>query len=446
MKKSIIKQAKTKDEAIRLGLNEIGKTRDDVEIEIIEEGSAGFLGLGSKDAIVKIIYEEDMADSLFSFESEIKRDSVGGESFDSEYNVHDRSKYFTDQADANYHKDTEEEIDNKNLEKIKREGEAFDKSIDYIRDNPEDDLGEYGRFERINEYAENAKDYHSQSEDLSIEFEKRMDAIDDDGFKIERGEYIEEKPELTRTETDQENPDTDIDTQSEVIEDYQKEGRKDVIIDQTDNRDYEPLDAKVVERKYIEPNSSMTFGAVEEDEESIADDFTTKDVKVRNIAEQKQQADIDKYYQAKEFLEEILAAMHFENASVYGNLEGNTIKLDAKVEENDTGIAIGKGGITLDAIELIIRKSIDSRSNNLRVNVDINNYKKRRDEKIKELAADTARKVQRSRKSWNLKYMNSYERRLAHEEISKFPNVSSHSEGQEPKRYVVVSYVDEEEE
>lgn len=138
--------------------------------------------------------------------------------------------------------------------------------------------------------------------------------------------------------------------------------------------------------------------------------------------------------------------MHFENASVYGNLEGSIIKLDVKVDENDTGIAIGKAGSTLDAIELLIRKSIDSRANNLRVNVDINNYKKRRDDKIRELANDTARKVQRSQKSWNLKYMNSYERRLAHEEISKFTNVTSHSEGVEPKRYVVVEYIDENEE
>lgn len=137
--------------------------------------------------------------------------------------------------------------------------------------------------------------------------------------------------------------------------------------------------------------------------------------------------------------------MHFENVSVIGNLEGSIIKLDAKVTEEDTGIAIGKGGATLDAIELLVRKSIDSRANNLRVNIDINNYKKRRDEKIVELAADTAKKVQRSKKSWNLKYMNSYERRLAHEEISKYQNVASHSEGVEPKRYVVVEYISEDE-
>ena len=135
--------------------------------------------------------------------------------------------------------------------------------------------------------------------------------------------------------------------------------------------------------------------------------------------------------------------MHFENTSVIGNLDGQLIKLEAKVDENDTGIAIGKSGSTLDAIEFIIRKAIDSRVNSLRVNVDINGYKKRRDEKIVRLARETAEKVAKSQKSWNLRYMNSYERRLAHEEISKHKNVTSHSEGREPQRYVVVDYVEE---
>ena len=206
------------------------------------------------------------------------------------------------------------------------------------------------------------------------------------------------------------------------------------------------------EKPQDESSEDLAEDSIEESneeskDESIARVFTAgADSTKANIAKEKQQSDIDKYYKAKKFLEEILDQMHFENATVYGNLEGSIIKLDAKVDENDTGIAIGRGGQTLDAIELLIRKSIDSRANNLRVNVDINNYKKRRDEKIVELAADTARKVQRSKKSWNLKYMNSYERRLAHEEISKHANVTSHSEGIEPKRYVVVSYLSDEEE
>lgn len=394
MKKSIIKQAKNKEEAIRLALNEIGKDRSEVEIEVIEEGSAGFLGLGSKDAVIKVIYDESVEESLFDFEEEIKRDSSKGNS----YNISKRSEYYKNEASANYKSDEEPEIPSQK-EDYQYDSDAFEDSIKSIR-GEEEDLGEYSRLQKINSYQENSSKEKKENPDLSQVLDHNIDSITNDGYKIERRPepvFEEEKPQDESSE----------DLAEDSIEESNEESK----------------------------------------DESIARVFTAgADSTKANIAKEKQQSDIDKYYKAKEFLEEILEQMHFENATVYGNLEGSIIKLDAKVDENDTGIAIGRGGQTLDAIELLIRKSIDSRANNLRVNVDINNYKKRRDEKIVELAADTARKVQRSKKSWNLKYMNSYERRLAHEEISKHANVTSHSEGIEPKRYVVVSYLSDEEE
>lgn len=396
MKKSIIKQAKNKEEAIRLALNEIGKDRSEVEIEVIEEGSAGFLGLGSKDAVVKVIYDESVEESLFDFEEEIKRDSSKGN--EESYNISKRSEYYKNEASANYKSDEEPEIPSQK-EDYQYDSAAFEDSIKSIR-GEEEDLGEYSRLQKINSYQENSSKEKKENPDLSQVLDHNIDSITNDGYKIERRPepvFEEEKPQDESSE----------DLAEDSIEESNEESK----------------------------------------DESIARVFTAgADSTKANIAKEKQQSDIDKYYKAKKFLEEILDQMHFENATVYGNLEGSIIKLDAKVDENDTGIAIGRGGQTLDAIELLIRKSIDSRANNLRVNVDINNYKKRRDEKIVELAADTARKVQRSKKSWNLKYMNSYERRLAHEEISKHANVTSHSEGIEPKRYVVVSYLSDEEE
>ena len=392
MKKSIIKQAKNKEEAIRLALNEIGKDRSEVEIEVIEEGSAGFLGLGSKDAVIKVIYDESVEESLFDFEEEIKRDSSKGNS----YNISKRSEYYKNEASANYKSDEQPEIPSQK-EEYQYDSDAFEDSIKSIR-GEEEDLGEYSRLQKINSYQENSSKEKKENPDLSEVLDHNIDSITKDGYKVER------RPEPVFEE----------------------------------------------EKSIDESNEALVEDSIEESKEESKDEpiarvFTAGEAKA-SIAKEKQQSDIDKYYKAKEFLEEILEQMHFENATVYGNLEGSIIKLDAKVDENDTGIAIGRGGQTLDAIELLIRKSIDSRANNLRVNVDINNYKKRRDEKIVELAADTARKVQRSKKSWNLKYMNSYERRLAHEEISKHANVTSHSEGIEPKRYVVVSYLSDEEE
>lgn len=383
MRKSIIKQAKNKEEAVKLALEEIGKNRSEVEIEVIEEGSAGFLGLGSKDAIIRITYDEDLDDTLFDFEEEIKRDSLNSKEYKEDYDIESRKKYYQEKADALYEKEDNKDYQiEDSSEAIKKQGEEFVESIEEIKEK-EENLGNFERLEKINSYQENSANESIIEKDLTSDLDKSIEKIENDGYQIKRNEM----------------PD---------------------------------------------------FSTAENTEEANEKDFPLEDLKdekeAKNISLEKKQTDIDKYYKAKEFLEELLKQMHFENASVYGNLEGSIIKLDVKVDENDTGIAIGKAGSTLDAIELLIRKSIDSRANNLRVNVDINNYKKRRDDKIRELANDTARKVQRSKKSWNLKYMNSYERRLAHEEISKFTNVTSHSEGVEPKRYVVVEYKDEDEE
>lgn len=327
MRKSLTKSAKTVEEAVRLALDEIGKKRSEVTIDVLDEGSGGFLGLiGGKDAVVKVSYDEDMDRVLENLKNEIEVDSL--REVEKSYDVKKRS------------------------EEIKKEEGILDESENSIKEESED-LGE------------TIKDKANEIEDL-----------------------IEEKSE----------------------EIFAKDNKEETL-----------------ETKEIEENSEIDQQEAER----------------KDYALSKKRSNIDNYYKAKELLEQILKAMHFENVSVIGNLEGSIIKLEAKVDENDTGIAIGKGGASLDAIEFIIRKAIDSRSNNLRVNIDINNYKRRRDDKIVRLARDTAQKVAQSGKSWNLRYMNSYERRLAHEEISKHRNVSSHSEGREPQRYVVVDYVEE---
>ncbi len=58
MTNTIEKSAKTKEEAIELALSELGASIEEVEVEVIEEGSKGFLGIGSKDAVVKVTYSD----------------------------------------------------------------------------------------------------------------------------------------------------------------------------------------------------------------------------------------------------------------------------------------------------------------------------------------------------------------------------------------------------
>ena len=154
MKKSIIKQAKNKEEAIRLVLDEIGKDRSEVEIEVLDQGSAGFLGLGSKDAVIRGTYEESVEESLFDFEDEIKRDSLSSKEYDDQYNVTKRSDYYKNEAYANYQKSEEDEVYSSSKD-YEYESKAFEDSINSIRGDKED-FGEYSRLEKINSYEENS--------------------------------------------------------------------------------------------------------------------------------------------------------------------------------------------------------------------------------------------------------------------------------------------------
>ncbi|MDU5560085.1 RNA-binding cell elongation regulator Jag/EloR [Anaerococcus vaginalis] len=216
----------------------------------------------------------------------------------------------------------------------------------------------------------------------------------------------------------------------EIEEDSKKELEKEF--------DLEDLSEKIEEENSFEDglDEKENFDEINESfEDLIEEDFEDE-----LEGSDEKEDEVSLYYKAKDLLEEILIQMHFEDVKVIGNLEDNIIKLDAKIDPKDTGIVIGKNGRTLDSIETVIRKIIKARSNKVKLNIDINNYKKRRDDKIVMLADKACKKVLKTRKSWNLKYMNSYERRLAHEQISKYDKLDSHSEGVEPKRYVVVDY------
>ena len=214
MKRSIVKTAKTKDEAIKEALKEINKSIDEVEIDVLEEESTGFLGLiGQKDAVVKVSYQEDINEGIDSLIKEIEEDTK---------------------------KDLEKEFDVK-----------------------------------------------------------------------------------------------------KISEEIQEENREDI-----------------EESKSLEPK-------LEDEKESL-------DLEVKN--EEDKEDEVSLYYKAKDLLEKILIDMHFEDVKVIGNLEDNIIKLEAKIDPKDTGIVIGKGGKTLDAIETVIRKIIKARSNKVKLNIDTVSY------------------------------------------------------------------------
>ena len=142
---------------------------------------------------------------------------------------------------------------------------------------------------------------------------------------------------------------------------------------------------------------------------------------------------------AKEFLDGVFEAMQLEvNISMSLNEEDNTLLIDLAGPE--MGVLIGKRGQTLDSLQYLTNLAVNRSSENYtRVKIDTEDYRRRRKETLENLAKNMASKVKRTKKSVTLEAMNPYERRIIHSALQNDNNVTTHSEGEEPYRYVVIT-------
>ncbi len=142
---------------------------------------------------------------------------------------------------------------------------------------------------------------------------------------------------------------------------------------------------------------------------------------------------------AKEFLNDVFEAMNL-TVSVnvkYDEAEGS---MDIDLSGDEMGILIGKRGQTLDSLQYLTSLVVNKdREDYIRVKVDTENYRDRRKETLENLAKNIAYKVKRTRKPVSLEPMNPYERRIIHSALQNDKYVTTHSEGDEPYRRVVVT-------
>ena len=110
------------------------------------------------------------------------------------------------------------------------------------------------------------------------------------------------------------------------------------------------------------------------------------------------------------------------------------------VTGNEMGVLIGKRGQTLDSLQYLVSLVVNKESEEyIHVKVDTENYRQRRKETLENLAKNIAYKVKRTKRSVSLEPMNPYERRIIHSALQNDKYVTTHSEGEEPFRRVVVT-------
>lgn len=140
-----------------------------------------------------------------------------------------------------------------------------------------------------------------------------------------------------------------------------------------------------------------------------------------------------------DFLSDIFRAMEMKVEIIINSNEDSKV-IEVELKGSDMGVLIGKRGQTLDSLQYLVNLAANKQSEEyVKVKVDTEDYRKRRKETLENLAKNIAYKVKRNKRSVSLEPMNPFERRVIHSALQNDKYVTTHSEGEEPYRHVVVT-------
>lgn len=203
------------------------------------------------------------------------------------------------------------------------------------------------------------------------------------------------------------------------------------------------VESKVSAKPAAKSVEKTTEMLIEASTEKTISTISQEMKEVEEIAEEKKPAkkiDVEVCKKAAEgFLNQVFGAMAME-VTLTCSFEEKERELTIDMAGADMGILIGKRGQTLDSLQyltsLVVNKECDGY---VRVKLDTENYRDRRKATLESLAKNIAYKVKRTKRSVSLEPMNPYERRIIHSALQNDRYVTTHSEGEEPFRRVVVT-------
>ena len=206
-----------------------------------------------------------------------------------------------------------------------------------------------------------------------------------------------------------------------VIKAWKKQEKKEV------KKEVKKEAKKVVEEPKKEKVKEEAIPVVEESNEEVAE----TEEKLAEVEPQTKEA-------CEKFLTDVLKTMGMEVTLTSEIDEDGSLSIN--MEGDNMGILIGKRGQTLDSLQYLTNRVANKMQDGyVRVKLDTENYRQRRKETLENLAKNIAHKVKRTKRSVSLEPMNPYERRIIHSALQADKYVSTHSEGEEHYRRVVVT-------
>lgn len=173
-------------------------------------------------------------------------------------------------------------------------------------------------------------------------------------------------------------------------------------------------------------------------EEARAEETTEEAAPVKEEKNKPVEVEPQTVSAVEKFIQDTLGAMNME-VEISSEIDGDGA-LCVNMKGEHMGILIGKRGQTLDSLQYLANRVANKHQEGyVRVKLDTENYRARREETLRHLAKNIAHKVKRTRRPVSLEPMNPYERRIIHSALQSDPYVTTHSEGEDPYRKVVVT-------
>lgn len=201
----------------------------------------------------------------------------------------------------------------------------------------------------------------------------------------------------------------------------------------------EPVKAEPKKVETVQPQKAAAEKKADEPQKAAFEKAVEKEVKEEVKKETKLVEVHPQTIEAVEdFLKNTMKAMDMEVELKTEIDQDGALCVDMSGEH--MGILIGKRGQTLDSLQYLANRVANKHQEGyVRVKLDTENYRARREETLRHLAKNIAHKVKRNRRPVALEPMNPYERRIIHSALQSDPYVMTHSEGEEPFRKVVIT-------
>ncbi len=455
MAETYIITAKTVEEAIAIAKREYENETHEVSYEIIDMPKKGFLGLGSKDAKIKITVTKIQTVELGSLVADIKNMKTLTSKGENHEKSEKKQNKPTQQNKPKNPQPPKQEPKPEPQKEQKQETKQEQKPESYSA------LGNQAKSKNRRPQQKKTTENNTSTANSSVSVASPMGLSD---FKSEpaKEEAVEFRP--ISNDIKKKNKITDPSkanadalkalTAPLPKEEKTEKSEKPAKIEKpeaTEEKSADPAEHQSKNKKRRDKRKNNNHNRSENPEQNNTPNEDIPKIEEKRLKEAVSQAEMDF---AIEFANTLLANMQLEAKAVpaspedgeeFITKEGAEVYPKINIVGDDTGILIGHHGETLDAIQYLVNLSAVRRSKQkdgdyIKIVVDIEGYREKREETLRALARRMANRAVKYKRNVFLEPMNAYERRIIHSELQTFENVSTHSVGSDKDRKIIITY------